>query len=269
VNVADGESATFSVDSLLPERTIVYFRARLADNSGRVVAEQIVQHPVQSWLRLITPLRGPTTIVPTLTPRFVWSSPPITLPPGLWVYDLSVFNTRTGVLEFNAPGLNDTSYVFTKPLESNTSYHWQVLARAQTGPPSDTVTVASPGTFVIGGSPTATVFYANFPNPFGWSTKSPVTCFWFDLARPSTVRLTIYDIRLREVRKILPNDAFSGTLAAGTYGRENVNTLSGCDERVSWDGRDANGRSVPAGVYLGVFVGDGLRRSTKILYKGP
>ena len=269
LNVADGEAATFALDSLLPERTIVYFRARLSDHAGNVVAEQIVQHPVRSWLRLVSPIRGPTTIVPTRTPRFVWSSPPITLPPFPWVYDISVINTRTGNVDFMKTGLNDTSYVFPDSLESNASYHWQVHARAQTGPASDQITVASTGTFVIAASPTATVFYANFPNPFGSGAKSPVTCFWFDLAKASIVKLTIYDIRLREVRKIVPSPALSGTLPAGAYGRENVNTLSGCDERVSWDGRDASGRQVPAGVYLGVFDGDGLHRSTKILYKGP
>jgi hypothetical protein len=269
LNVADGETAIFALDSLLPERTVIYFRARLSDHFGNVVAEKIAQFPVRSWLRLVAPFRGPTTIVPTSTPRFIWSSPPITLPPGLWVYDLSVINTRTGNVDFSAPGINDTSFVFDKPLEANASYHWQVHARAQTGPPSDTVTAASPGTFVIGASPTATVFYANFPNPFGSGAKSPITCFWFDLARPSIVKLTIYDIRLREVRKIIPSSTLSGTLPAGAYGRENVNTLSGCDERVAWDGRDANGHSVAPGVYLGVFQGDGLQRSTKILYKGP
>ncbi|MEO7086434.1 MAG: hypothetical protein ABI442_22655 [Gemmatimonadaceae bacterium] len=269
INAADGETATFALDSLLPERTVVYFRARLSDRNGTVVAEQIVQHPVRGWLRLVAPLRGPTTIVPTRTPRFIWSSPPITLPPGLWVYDISVINTRTGNVDFVRNGLNDTSYVFPDSLESNASYHWQVHARAQTGPAADQVTVTSSGTFVIAASPTATVFYANFPNPFGGGTKSALTCFWFDLARPAAVKLTIYDIRLREVRKIIPSSSLNGTLSAGAYGRDNVNALSGCDERVAWDGRDANGGTVPPGVYLGVFDGDGVHRSTKILFKGP
>ncbi len=269
INSADGESGIFTLDSLLPERTTVYFRARLSDHFGTVVAEQIIHRPVQSWLRLISPMRGPTTVVATRMPRFIWSSPAITLPPGLWVYDLSVINTRTGSVDFSRTSLNDTSFVFPDSLESNASYHWQVHARAQTGPPSDQVTVASQGTFVIGASPTATIFYPSFPNPFGNGTRSPIACFWFDLAHPANVKLTIYNIRLRLVRHIIPSTFLSGQMPAGPYGRENVSATSGCDERFAWDGRDDSGRPVPPGVYLAVFEGDGIRQSTKLEYKGP
>ncbi|HEX3866825.1 MAG TPA: hypothetical protein VHV78_08740, partial [Gemmatimonadaceae bacterium] len=232
-------------------------------------AEHVEQHPVRGWLRLISPNRGPTTVVGTRTPTFIWSSPPITLPPGLWIYDLGVINTRTGAADFSKLGITDTSYVFTDSLESNASYHWQVHAHAQTGPPSDQTTIVSQGTFVIGASPTVTLLYANFPNPFGAGTRSELTCFWFDLANPSTVKLTIYDIRLRLVRRIVPSSSLSGTMNAGPYGRENINATSGCDERFAWDGRDGQGQSVLPGIYLAVFEADGVRQSTKILYRGP
>ena len=58
---ADGNVATFNVDSLMPERVTVYFRARLVDAFGTVVAQATAQHPVRSWLRLVSPIRGPTT----------------------------------------------------------------------------------------------------------------------------------------------------------------------------------------------------------------
>jgi hypothetical protein len=273
VRNATGESATFSVDSLMPERATVYFRARLIDRFGSVVAEASAQHPVRSWLRLVAPIHGPTTVVNTPSPQFIWSSPAITFPPGLWQYDLSVFNTRTGNRELFAPGLNDTSFTFTAPLEANTSYTWQVRARAVNSTGSGEARVSSPGSFIVASpdAPTVTLFYQNFPNPFGRGTSQPQTCFWFDLAHPSKVRLTIYDIRQRLVRHIIPGAIADEILPIRAYGRETdrVDPLTGCDFRIAWDGHDDNGRVVPPGVYLAVFEGDGKRGSVKIIFKGP
>ncbi len=270
VNASSDLSATFQVDSLMPPRQIVYFRARLTDQFGNFVAQALAQHPVQSWLKLVSPIGGTPTIVNTRTPRFTWSSPPITFPPGLWVYDLSVVNTANGQTLLRG-GLSDTSFVFTDSLESNTSYRWQVHARAQNGPPSDQITLVSSSTFVIASAeqPTFTLFYQNFPNPFGQGTRSPFTCFWFDLARASTVKLTIYDIRLHEVRNIVPGAIGGGILPEGSYGRQNLGEQTGCDQRLAWDGRDDAGRFVPAGLYLAVFEGAGVRTSKKVLYRGP
>lgn len=273
VRNAPGESGTFAVDSLMPERAIVYFRARLIDRFGTVVAEATAQHPVRSWLRLVAPIHGPTTVVTTPSPEFVWSSPAITFPPGLWQYDLSVFNTRTGNRELFAPGLSDTAFTFTAPLEANTSYTWQVRARAINSTGTGEARVSSPGTFIVASpnAPTVTLFYQNFPNPFGRGTSQSQTCFWFDLAHPSKVRLTIYDIRQRPVRHIIPGAIADDVLPIGAYGREmeRVDPLTGCDFRLAWDGHDDTGRIVPAGVYLAVFEGDGKRGSIKIMFKGP
>jgi hypothetical protein len=269
---ADGPVATFNLDSLMPEKVRVYFRARLVDAFGTVVAQATAQHPVRSWLRLVSPVRGPTTVVSTASPEFVWDSPPITLPPGLWLYDLSVFNTRTGIREFFKDGLSETSFTFTQPLEANTSYTWQVHARAVNSAGAGEAKVSSPGTIIVAspGAPIVTLLYPNFPNPFGAGTRSMRTCFWFDLARPSKVKITIYDIRQREVRRILPSPSSGdATLAIGAYGRENVDTQTGCDNQMSWDGRDDGGRFVPPGVYLVVFEGDGKRSSVKMVFKGP
>src|SRR6478672_5811981 len=62
---ADGNVATFNVDSLMPEKVTVYFRARLVDAFGTVVAQATAQHPVRSWLRLVSPIHGPTTVIGT------------------------------------------------------------------------------------------------------------------------------------------------------------------------------------------------------------
>jgi len=267
INIAGEESAIFHVDSLLPERSTVFFRARLADRFGTVVVQTTAQHPVRSWLRLISPAAGNPTNLITRSPRFVWNSPPIT---GLWVYDLTVINKRTGEHEFSQSDLNDTSYVFPQLLESQTAYRWQVHARVQSGRPGDQVTVTREGSFVIAPTdqPTFTLLYQNFPNPFGRGERSMVTCFWLDLAHEAKVKLTIYDIRLREVRNVIPSPNISGSLPLGAYGRQNVGTASGCAKGLEWDGRDDAGRFVPPGVYVAVFQGDGTRQSVKIVFKG-
>jgi hypothetical protein len=65
------------------------------------------------------------------------------------------------------------------------------------------------------------------PNPF-----ADATTFSFDLARPATVELSVYDATGRIIRR-LP----AGTLAAGA-------------RRLAWDGRDDDGRAVSSGVYF-------------------
>jgi hypothetical protein len=264
------EGGNFKLDSLLPERVPVFFRARLIDRFGNVVAETRDQHPVRSWLRLVSPADPTVTQLTTRTPRFIWSSPAITVGPGLWSYDLAVINTRTGQTDFSK-SLQDTSFVVPQPLESSTSYRWQVHARAENGPPSDQITVTSPATFVIASTdqPTVTLFYQNFPNPFGRGTPAQTTCFWFDLAHATTVSLTIYSINLRPVRAIIPGALGDGKLQVGAFPGLRRNGGTGCDDALTWDGRDDTGRFVPSGVYIAVFKGDGITSSKKILFKGP
>lgn len=75
--------------------------------------------------------------------------------------------------------------------------------------------------------PERAVLRGNYPNPFNPSTRIA-----FDLPTAQTVALTVYDIRGRAVRQLV-----SGYLAAGSH-------------RVSWQGTDEQGRTVPSGVYL-------------------
>jgi hypothetical protein len=270
VRSASGTVATFNVDSLLPERTVIYFRARVIDALGVVREQKVDSLPVRSWLRLVDPIAASNNVVFSNRPRFVWSSPSISLPPGPWQYVITILKTKDGSLE-RSIGVNDTSFVPVTPLDACTSFKWRVTARAVNGGPNDQVTISAPGTFVIQSPecPSLTLFYQNFPNPFGRGALSPSTCFWFDLAHRSTVTLTIYDIRLHEVRKIVPAPAGLATqLDSGAYGRQ-LNSQSGCDPRLSWDGTDDRQRPVPPGVYIAVFVADGVRSSKKILFKGP
>jgi hypothetical protein len=260
--LSGGVTATLQLDSLLVQKQAIFLRARLTDDSGRVVAQSIQRHPVQAWLTLEVPsqksLVNPLT---TRTPTFAWSSPAITL---LWQYQLTVINRMTGERQSMPP--TNRTFLVSDSLEANTSYSWEVTAHAGSG--ATEVTVKSAGTFVIGTQPAFTLLYQNFPNPFGRNQRSPETCFWFDLDRAANVQLTIYDLRLHQVRRIIPGPMGGGQLSTGLYGRDNIDA-NGCDPNLSWDGRDDRGNFVPQGVYIARFMADGKSSVIKMLYMGP
>lgn len=83
------------------------------------------------------------------------------------------------------------------------------------------------------------------PNPFSTSTR-----FEIRIARESTLRATVFDVGGREVRR----------LAAGTFAPG--------DHVVVWDGSDAVGRQVPAGVYF-VHLATGDRVVTQKFVRVP
>ena len=77
----------------------------------------------------------------------------------------------------------------------------------------------------------------NFPNPFNASTQIK-----YQLAEPAHIKLTVYDLRGREVRALVDESK-----EAGFY-------------TVIWDGKDNTGRAVGSGIYFcrmakGDFVG--------------
>ncbi len=67
----------------------------------------------------------------------------------------------------------------------------------------------------------------NYPNPF-----NPVTMISYQLPHPDHVRLTVYDVLGREVKALVDTDRPAGT------------------HEIQWDGRDASGKTVAAGVYF-------------------
>lgn len=75
--------------------------------------------------------------------------------------------------------------------------------------------------------PTPAVRLTNHPNPFNPGTEIRV---W--LGVPAKVALAVFDVRGREVRRLVEAERPSGWSA------------------VHWDGRDAEGRGSPAGVYF-------------------
>ena len=90
-------------------------------------------------------------------------------------------------------------------------------------------TVPTPSAFALG---------ANYPNPFNPATTIPVSV----AAGTGDVDLTIYNVLGQPMRQV-----WNGPLAAGEH-------------RLAWDGRDGQGQSVAAGVYLyRLQVGDQTR----------
>lgn len=73
--------------------------------------------------------------------------------------------------------------------------------------------------------------HQNFPNPF-----NPVTTLRFEMPAHTRVTLTVYDIRGREVTRLV-----DGYLGAGY-------------NKVVWNSTDQSGRPVPSGIYFARIV---------------
>ena len=126
--------------------------------------------------------------------------------------------------------------------------------------------------------PTATLLYQNFPNPFpgtglaavnaARAAGSPATCIWFDLGRPTPVKLEVFTLAGHPVRRILPAATLDGILPADRYGRSSDGGDSGCDPRLTWNGTGDDGRLVPPGVYLLRLEADGASQVRKVVFRG-
>jgi hypothetical protein len=245
---------------------------RVVATSGLGVAESTaVAGPLVSapWLRLITLANPAGASIRDSLPVFVWSSPQIAVPPGPFLYDLDIYPASRSPLFAveSARGLLDTTYVPTRPLERNLPFRWRVVARI--GP--DSAIATSPGTFLVldESVPAQTVLYQNFPNPFpNPATGLTSTCIWFDVARDGDVRLEIYDLRGRMVRRLVPTQAAPSPMVAGRYGRPDVVSTGTCDPRFAWDGQADDGQMVRPGVYVVRLVAGGFSDSRRIVFEG-
>ncbi len=261
-------TATIVVPRLLPPGISIWWRARVRTARGAInFSNADGPHTTSPWLSLISPNNLNGSTVDTKHPTFLWTSVAVRPPVQPWQYELLITRTSDHV---QVPAFRtspfDTVYTSTIELESNTSYHWAVFATAGTG---DTVRVQSFASFVIldPNAPLATLLYQSFPSPFP-STRLATTCIWFDLARQAEVRLDVLDLRGNLVAKILPGRGLGPVFPPGRYGRAAIGSDSGCDDRLTWDGRDGTGRFVPPGVYLIRFRGDGKTSTIRVVWKG-
>jgi hypothetical protein len=84
----------------------------------------------------------------------------------------------------------------------------------------------------------------NYPNPF---LRTAPTTIRYTLERPSDVKLTIYNVQ-GQVVTVLEE----GRREAGSHD-------------VTWDGRDADGKSVAAGTYFYEIQAGGAREAKKMI----
>ncbi|MBV6520205.1 MAG: hypothetical protein MNPFHGCM_00310 [Gemmatimonadaceae bacterium] len=261
-----GDSMKVAIERPLPAATQVYWRAVVRTARGQEAASDVTGPRVTSpWARLVEPNSSRGVTLDSRRPRFTWS--PARLPPGSgpWRFRLDVENVATRQILSIGPML-DTSAVPTVDLETNSSYRWAVTSFFPAG---DSAMTRSDASFVIvdAASPTVTLLYQNFPNPFP-TAGSATTCIWFDLHRSTTVQVTVHDIRGGLVRTIIPNEAVRNDFSPGRYGRGTVGSNTGCDMRFVWDGRGDDGQPAPTGVYLIRLKTDYSVSFKRALYRG-
>jgi hypothetical protein len=253
----------------LPSGGAVYWRAIARSGRGEQVASPTVgPRAVMPWVVLLLPPEDGTAPLQPSRPRFLWTSPDVGSPPGPFEYELRILPSSGGAPLLTLVTL-DTTVVPETALEANRSYRWAVHARLLAGGAADTALATSAGTFFIAATsaPRATLLYQNFPNPFPREGRD-ATCVWFDLARATTVRLDVYDLRGRLVRRIIPGPEWPALLASGRYGRAPAPAEGGCDPRLTWNGTSDDGRAVRPGVYLlRLRTGDGSS-VRKMLFEG-
>jgi hypothetical protein len=264
-------SPTFTLPRAFPPGTKLYWRV-VASSALGVAESTLVRGPstIPTWIQLVTlGLPQGATIRDSL-PRFVWRSPGAAQPPGPFVYDVDVYPaSRTPAAAVaSVRGITDTTFQPTTPLEKNLPFRWRVVAHLG----ADSQIVTSPGTFLVAdaSTPAATVLFQNFPNPFpNASVGLATTCIWFDVSQEGEVRLEIFDIRGRIVRRLAPAASVPLVLPAGRYGRPAGDAPGTCDDRFAWDGRDDSGQSVRPGVYVYRLTAPGFRDTKRIVFQGP
>jgi hypothetical protein len=90
--------------------------------------------------------------------------------------------------------------------------------------------------------PRTYALHQNYPNPF-----NPATTIRYELPKAATVRLIIYDLQGRDVARLI--DGYR---------------QSGFHEAV-WDGRDADGRALPSGIYIAWMMTPAYSKSIKMV----
>jgi hypothetical protein len=87
------------------------------------------------------------------------------------------------------------------------------------------------------------VLEQNYPNPFNATTS-----IHFEIGKPSTISLTIYDLQGQKINTLIQNQA----MVPGGY-------------NVSWTGKNDNGLPVASGTYLMELQVDQYRQIKKMI----
>jgi hypothetical protein len=252
-----------------------FFWRVVGTNDDLAVTEStMVRGPdvVPPWVRLLTLASPAGHSIRDSQPVFVWRPAQIAAAAGPFSFDVDVYPAARGpaAAVATARGLADTTFTPPAPLERNLPYRWRVIARTPAG---DSTAITSPGTFIVldERTPTASVLFQNFPNPFPNAALGlAATCFWFDVAETGPVELAIYDLRGRLVKRLTPNfgSGLPANLPAGRWGRPSNDASGTCDPRFTWDGRDETGAYVRPGVYLYRLTAPRFRQTRHVVFLG-
>ena len=225
---------------------------------------------VPAWATQLTLAAPQGATIRDSMPLFAWRSPQAGVPPGPFTYDVAVYpasRTPAQAVAF-ARGISDTTFQPALPLEKNLPYRWRVVVHLG----SDSEIITSPGTFLVADqtTPVTTLLFQNFPNPFpNAAVGLSSTCIWFDVANAGDVRLEIFDLRGRMVKRLAPSASVPAQLPPGRYGRPAGDAPGTCDPRFAWDGRDEENNYVRAGVYVYRLSAPGFHDTRRVVFLGP
>lgn len=239
--------------------------AAAANGATRVSRSGTPVH-VPAWVSLINLDNTSGSYTAEQSPTFYWHALSAAAPVGPLRFDVQVLDGTTGKMITSVTGVTDTTATTSAPLQLNTPYRWRVIARSQGGV-ADSVESVAPFVVVSETAPPSTQLYQNFPNPFpGPSAPDGTTQFWFDLSRSSPVRLEIFDLRGRLVRRLIPLPGCAQVvLPPGRYGRARAGEGNPC-VLTHWDGTSDDGRTMPPGVYLARLSAAGVQRVVRVLF---
>jgi subtilisin family serine protease len=229
----------------------------VAEGSQGIRRVSAVAGPVRmpTWVQLVSPVANRVTFVNTPRPELSWTPLAAQPPAGPLSYDIEVLSAETGQpVQPAVRNHTQASVRVPEPLVPNVAYRWRVIARAAGGM-ADTVESTAPFVVTSDSMPPATLLYQNFPNPFPRDDLGrATTSIWFDLAESVPVELSVHDQRGRLVRRLIPASPGCAPviLGPGQFGRGAPTAYtSDCEDiNTFWDGTDANGDTVPRGVYI-------------------
>lgn len=239
----------------------------IAETAPGVIRQTMPVGPfsMAPWVELVT-LNDPEGVfVTNPTPTLVWDPLPAPAPIGPLVYKVDVFAASNGMVIQSIAGVEDTIVTVPEPLPFNQPLRWRVIVETRAGV-VDTVENTAPFVVASTTAPPVTLLYQNFPNPFP-RTGASQTAVWFDLSVRTRVSLSVYDLRGRLVRRLIP-DARQGCsgllqLDAGVYGRDGDATCVS----TRWDGRTDSGETMPTGVYLIRLTTDEGSHTVRTLFR--
>jgi subtilisin family serine protease len=268
---ADSVSDTFShtVRRALRKEPRLFWRIIATAPAGLRRATNVAgPFAAPQWVRLVSFSGTVPSFTTSARPTIIFDPLPAPPPAGPLLYDLQVLSAQTGLPVQTVRNITGNSVTLTESLTPNTPYLYRLIARAPTGE-ADTAQSIAPFVYNSTNAPPSTTLYQNFPNPFPRDGSDSGTQIWFDLHEPATVELSVYDLRGRLVRRLIPGPGCEPvTLTAGLYGRGTPALADACTT-MHWDGTDDDGERVARGVYILRMRAGSSDQTRRILYLGP